>query len=457
MIEAIEGASDGLSIIGVSGPGGVGKSFLLNHVFEVLEPEKNGYLLLTADAANPDTRGDFFGIIEGQLFRRALSPPADRTKDYFPHLRDLAEQHRRIVAEAVAEMTKKGAPENVKHAAGVLLRAGRILNRTVKKTKEALDANGVADVDVEQALDDAWDLVRGLKGLQDATWLPGPVRDKLGITRRNRIKRDLYLLTASELRTDLAAALVGWEVKDAARITSGTIKGVSRLLLVIDDYEAIHSLLGDFLVGALVPTLADAPFRTVLIVAGRDDLESTHPGWAQHCRRYLKEQVRLAPFEASAANEMFAKAGIQEERWCALFEATQGYPFLISLAVEEAADYASESVVFLRRFYDRTTRWMTEREREWFVRICYLDRIDEDTLGAMFPDEKVSKIQDWFEREPSIRDPAASYFRVRPMVREKMLRYLEVRGPRRHGELTALAARAAGPRKQAAAETSVNN
>ncbi len=442
LVRALEDAPSGLSIVGLSGLGGVGKTFLLSHVLETVEPEKNGFLVLTADAANPDTRGDFFGILEGQLFRRNLSPPADHTKDYFPHLRDLAETHRAIISEALGEMAKEGAPEHVKRAANVLLRAGRILNRTVAKTTEALGALGVTDDDVEKSLDVAWDLVRSLKGLRDATALPGPLRDLFGVTRRNRIKRDLYAVTAAELRTDLAAALVGYETKDSQRATHGRIVGVDRLLLVIDDYEAVHSLLGDFLIGALVPALADAPFKTVLVIVGRDDLETTHPGWAQHCRRYLREQIRLAPFDEPAAHALFAASGIPQERWAPLFEATQGYPFLISLAVEEALQNADESVVFLRRFYERTTRWMSERERDWFIRICYLDRIDEDSLAKMFPAEKTAKIQDWFEREPSVRDPSAPYFRVRPMVREKMLRYLEVRAPSRHRELTALAATA---------------
>ena len=76
------------------GPGGVGKSFLLAHVLEAAQPARLGWLVLTADAANPDTRGDFLGLIEGQLFRRSLPPPADRTKDYFPHLREIAALHR---------------------------------------------------------------------------------------------------------------------------------------------------------------------------------------------------------------------------------------------------------------------------------------------------------------------------------------------------------------------------
>jgi hypothetical protein len=436
LTRALEDPPDGLSIVAISGPGGVGKTFLLSHVLESIVPEKLGYLTLSADAANPDTRGDLLGIVEGQLFRRVLGPPANRTKDYFPHLRAVADEHRSVVAQAMLELARKGAPESVIRAARLLLRGGRILNGTVAKTRAVLDAAGVESVDVEKAVDQAWEMVRGLPGLRDSTSLPGPLRDVLGITRKNRVKRDLYALTASVIREDLETALDAEErTTDRILATHRRIPGLDRLLLVIDDYEAMASLLGDFLVGALVPALATAPFHTVLVILGRDDLEVTHPGWAQHCRRFLKDQLRLAAFDEAAAGELFAAAGIEEARRPALFAATQGYPFLISLAVEEAADSSANSVVFLRRFYDRTTRWMTDREREWFVRVCYLDNVNVDTLGPMFPGEDVEVIQDWFEREASIRDPAAPVFRVRPLIREKVLRYLELRSPSRHTEM----------------------
>lgn len=440
LLRVIEDAPAGLSIVGISGPGGVGKSFLLGHVLETVEPARLGWLVLTADASNPDTRGDFLGLIEGQLFKRSLSPPADRTKDYFPHLREVASLHRDLVDRATAELTRQGAPEPVRRAAVALLRNARVLNKAVPRSRLALDATRIADGDVEKVLDEAWDAVRALPGLRDSTALWGPIRDLLGITRRNRVKRDLYAFTAAEIRADLSAALAGYEGRDFSRLTQSPIPGLRRLILVLDDYEAIGGLLDDFLVGSLVPELAAAPFQTILVVVGRDDIETAHPGWAQHCRRFLRDQIRLRPFDAAAAHGMFAAAGVPEARWPALFEATQGYPFLIHLAVEEAGDYGGDSVVFLTRFHDRVTRWMTDREREWFMRICFLDRVDEDSLRVCFPGENVARIQDWFEREPSVRDPAAPYFRVRPMVREKMLRYLEVRAPGRFRELSELAA-----------------
>lgn len=441
LLEVLRDPGPGLSVVGISGPGGVGKSFLLAHVLDQLEPVKAGYLLLRADGSNPDTRNDFFGVIDAQLFRRSLDAPADPGKDYFPRLREVVAEHRSVTEEAMHELAKKGAPENVRKAAKLLLRTGRVLNVAGSlPSRKALDvALSVDDRTVNEGLDVAWDLVRDLKGLRDATKLPGPLRDLFGVTRRNRVKRDLYALTAAELRTDLSAALSGYEKGDSKKITHRRIQGLDRLLLVLDDYEASAELLGDFLVGALAPTLATAPFRTVLVILGRDDLKTTHVGWDQHCRRHVKEQIRLTPFDRDATNRLFDQAGIDAARWPALYEATQGFPFLISLACEEANEAEAESVVFLRRFYDRTTRWMSERERDWFERVCYLDRVDEDTLATLFGADEIPVVQDWFEREPSVRDPAAAFFRVRPMVREKVLRYLEVRSPNRHQERTRIA------------------
>jgi hypothetical protein len=239
--------------------------------------------------------------------------------------------------------------------------------------------------------------------------------------------------------TDLSAAVSGYRPRDFFKITQEPIPGLSRVLLVIDDFEAIGPLLEDFIVGALIPKLAGARFQTVLIVLGRDDLEAMHPGWAQHCKRFIRDQIRLTPFGRESAFALLAEAGVPPERHEEYFKNTQGFPFLLNLLVEERMEDGAESALFLRKFYDRITRWMSAAEEEWFVKVCYLDAVNVDTLKLLFPESDVGKIQDWFEREASIRDPAARVFRVRPLVREKVLRYQEVRAPSRHRELLSLA------------------
>jgi hypothetical protein len=434
--ELVARPTAGLSIVSISGPGGVGKTFLWREAIEGPDADTAGAVVLSVDAASPSSRVELFALLEG-LCRRSLPPPADPRKDYFPRLRELAAHHRELERAVVAEVRgdHAGVPEETLVA---LLRAGRVLNAQLPLPLRAA-VKMVEEPDVRA-------FVRGARAMRERTVLPGPLRDALGITRRNRVKSDLYRLLAEELRGDLSAAIGGYEGRDRARLTQGSIRGARRLVLVIDDYEAVGELLGDFLVGALVPELALAPFDTVLVIVGRDDLEATHAGWAQHARQYLRATVRVAPFDRGAAFSLLEAAGLPEARWQAMFEATQGYPFLLTLAIEEATSEGAQSALFLRKFYDRTTRWMTPDEQGWFSRICYLDVVNEDSLARVFPVEMVRGVQDWFEREASIRDPASPVFRVRPLIREKVLRYLEVRAPSRHAELVALAsgARAGG-------------
>jgi hypothetical protein len=132
-----------------------------------------------------------------------------------------------------------------------------------------------------------------------------------------------------------------------------------------------------------------------------------------------------------------AAEGIPESRRAAIYELTQGFPLLLSLAIEDAATDGT-SALFLKRFFDRTTRWMSPDERDWFSRTCYLDEVNEDTLRRVFPEEDIVAVQNWFEGEASIRDPSSPKFRVRPLIREKVISYMEVRSPTRHRELRSL-------------------
>ena len=428
-----------VSVVGVSGPGGVGKSFFIDDALAAADPAALGYLRLRVDGSNRASVGDFFALLD-QLMPRSLAAPARPEADYFPQLRRVAAAHRDLL-DAVAEEIGP-ARDEVKKAAVALLRAGHRLNETVPKTRAYLDvrALGLSEASVAATLDAAWDLLETLAPLRQSTRLPGPLRDLLGVTFQNRVRGDLYGVTADAMLTDLAAALRGYRREDWHRVTHAPIGAVTHdLLLIVDDFEALAPTLEEFLVGALIPRLARATFKTVLVIAGRDDLDAMSPAWAQHCQRYIAAQVRLAPFDRATALAMLARADVPTERRGALFEATQGFPYLLNLVLDEAGREGADSALFLKKFIDRTTRWMSPTEQDWFGRVCYLDVVNEDTLARLFPAELVPHVQDWFEREPSIRDPAAEAFRVRPLIREKVLRYQALRSPQKHRDLLATA------------------
>ncbi|MDO9022887.1 MAG: hypothetical protein Q8S73_26400 [Deltaproteobacteria bacterium] len=440
LTEVIRKPPTQVSIVGVSGPGGVGKSFFIDDALAAVDPTALGYLRLRVDGSNRAAVGDLFALLD-QLMPRSLEAPARPDADYFPQVRRVAAAHRALV-DAVAEELGS-ARDDVKKAAVALLRAGHRLNETVPKTRSYLDvrATGLSETGVAATLDAAWDLLETLAPLRQSTRLPGPLRDLFGVTFHNRVRGDLYGVTADAMITDLTAALRGYRKEDWHRITHDPIgRGTNDLLLIVDDFEALAPTLEEFLVGALIPRLAQASFKTVLLIAGRDDLEAMSPSWAQHCQRYLAGQVRLAPFDRATALAMLESAEVAPERREAIFEATQGFPYLLHLVLDEAGREGADSALFLKKFHDRTTRWMNPTEQGWFVRVCYLDVVNEDTLARLFPAELVTQVQDWFEREPSIRDPAADAFRVRPLIRDKVLRYQALRSPQKHRDLMARAA-----------------
>jgi hypothetical protein len=438
LIESLnDGLNNGLNICGINGPGGIGKTYLVEHVLERIDLEKEGFLYLSVNAADPQKRGDFLGLIEGQLAPRSLPPPARPKTDYFPQIRDIAAIYRDFSHQVAIEMTKKDFSDDLKRLALTLLKTGRLLNRITPKTKEYFDASTLKDTDVTKSVEDFYEQIKNLESLKESTFLPGPIRDLVGTTRKNNVRRDLYGAVADGLITDLSAALTGYRKKDRWKVLHAPIPGMTRLLLLIDDFEVLADTLGDFLIGKLIPQLAAANFTTLILVVGRDDLEASHMGWAQHCRKYIRDEMRIEPLSREAAFQMLREAGIAEERIASVYESTQGFPFLLNLVIEENRNGEGDTALFLRKFFDRTTRWMSEREREWFSKICYLDDVNEDTLRWLFPAEEVPRIQQWFEKDP-VRDPTSRTFRVRPLIRDKVLRYQEVRTPSLHRKMLEL-------------------
>jgi len=115
---------EGLTICGISGAGGIGKSYLIEHVLSSIETTKPGWLTLRVDASQVQARGDFFALVDGQLARRSLGPPADPSIDYFPQTRRVAAAHRTLIARVTTELARNKAPDEVKRSAVAILKAG---------------------------------------------------------------------------------------------------------------------------------------------------------------------------------------------------------------------------------------------------------------------------------------------------------------------------------------------
>ena len=114
---------------------------------------------------------------------------------------------------------------------------------------------------------------------------------------------------------------------------------------------------------------------------------------------------------------------------------TQGNPFYVQLWIEEAS-CGGRAAVMLKRLHDRTTRWMSQRERGWLQHALFLDEVNVRTLRAMIGnEEEAAEAFNWFQCEGSVRDTSASIFRVREYLRSRLIDYLRVSDPDRSEEL----------------------
>lgn len=437
LTRAITEAPAGLTIVSVSGAGGVGKSYLVHHVLDSISARGEDVVVLKVDGSDRQRVHDFVGLVE-MLAPRQMAPPAKPKTDHFPSVRDVAEVHRQVLEEADRELEESGQPEEVRRAVTSVLRLGHALNQAIPKTKEYMDAAwlGVEKGRLHDGLDRAWDVARNLESLREKTRLPGLIRDGLGISRRNRVKRDLHGVMAEALVHDVRRLANPFHVKDLLPGRRDDAGAERKVLLWFDDYEAIGPTLGPFLISQLVSRLAsERDQSTVLLIVGRGDLQDMDTSWDQHCERYMLADgaVRLEPFDRESALAYLAEAAIEGERAERIWESTRGFPFLLSLLVEEE-DTEAGRASFLRRFYARTTKWMIPPRHEWFEHTCYLDEVSEDTLEVFFEPGLVGEIWSWFVDEPSICDPAGDHFQVRPLVRDKVLRFLELRSPKTHRE-----------------------
>jgi hypothetical protein len=426
-IEALEKAlcspSSNLEIIGISGYGGVGKTYLLNHVIDRVRPENAGRLVLWIDGAAKGLSEDFMRILSEMLAPQHLRGLGKSVKkDFFPSVRKLQTTFAAEREGLLAAIQKKGRAsatpgfDRIKEAVLVLIQLGNAFNRLAGKGGKG-GRESLRDAKLEDCAEKAFDLIQPY--VEDTSLLPAPLQDLFGITYKRKVRTQLFDVAADALITDLTAMLVGYQKQDWAKYTPDKIKGFDRLLLVVDDFEVMGKTLAPFLLGHLLPALRTAKFPTQVVVLGRDALPDTDPGFEHHFASNTRLQLRLNALSPHEAMQMLKKAGYTDARAKEINDQCKGLPFLLTAF----ADGRNQDALFYQRFHDRTTRWMTDVQKEWFLNLCYLDQVNRDTVSAMMPETDAGAVVDWFRHEASIRDDAAQCFRVKPLIREMVLQH----------------------------------
>jgi len=421
----------GVSLIGISGYGGIGKTYLLNEALRQSPAADSGYCEIRVDGSDREQTRDFMKLLNTGLSPIKL-PGGAIGKDYFLQVRKLEKAHAALLRDVEQETSKMEISEGVKTAMDFILTTGTFLNKAIPASRDWLDTEVLRALEIEDKVDDAIELIGNLESLNTVSFLPGPISDLLGVTYKRRIREDFFELAADSYVGDLSAAIVKNRQKDWFKMDQGSVKGLEGLLLIIDDFEILGKSTAEFLVANLIPHLQHASFPTTIIFLGRDDMKDVHVGFPHHHADKIVGALRLETLPLETAKALLMEHDYSPEEAANLAEETEGYPFLISILCESK----DRSVVFYQRFFDRTTRWMSRYEKEWVIPLAYLDKIDKEILSRMLPEESPAMIMEWFQREASIRDPNGTFYAISPFIRKMMCEYnLRIEGAGAHEEL----------------------
>jgi hypothetical protein len=423
VLKGREVADSKLTVLSIEGPGGIGKTFLYEHAVAGVDLTDREYLTLRADGSDPSAR-----TLVRAVARMVDGADAGAIRDrpsgyYFPSVDQVVKEIETIRSKAAAEFQRRYP--NDENARRALLRfldlafeAGKRINDAIPITKKHIDFHEL-DV-IRRLLEDTIPLMDSLREESAGFW------ECLGlggsITLRNAIKENACQPLAEALVSDLGAILFGYEWKRVFKPVHSKIKGIDRLLFVLDDYEMLQNPLAEFLTGHLLPALKAARFQSLVIVIGRDRLEVTHPAWSQHFKPNLLPRVVLAPLSRPEMDQLVESYGVtaHEEKERAWLD-TQGYPFYVQLWIEEVAAGA-RSAVMLKLVHDRTTRWMNDRQKGWLQNALFLDEVNVRTLRSMIGNkEEAVEAAEWFQVEGSVRDTTATVWRVRHYLRSRLV------------------------------------
>lgn len=435
-----DGLCPTVSIVSLSGPGGIGKTFLLEHLIRAANLGVRNYLRLGLSGA---TEARTLGQLVCHDLVRSCSQLDTTGADYFIETRRNLAALRAMDDRARAELDVATSNDaTLRRTADELFRLGVGLQAAVPLLKTYVDLAQLKSEHVDAVVS----LLEKARAYREEPRLLGGIfPDLRGKGRRNRLRTSLPGALADGLVADLSAILRRHRPQDRTKPMPSKVAGLDRLLLVIDDYESLVDRIGLFLADHLVPLLAREPFESLLVVLGRERLSDTHPVWRQRHEALIVGELRLQPFSRDEAEAFVRARGIASDAAVErILDDTAGYPYLLAGEVEGELDGAW-TALGLKSFFDRTTRWMTPTQRRWLTSLCFLDRVDLETIAEVLPDEDAERVLGWFKAESSVRSPTATRWEVLPIIRSRVCAYLKLDSPKRHGDLEARARRVNAP------------
>lgn len=417
-----------LTIQSIEGPGGIGKTSLFDHVFDSVDFKKQNYLILRVDGNSLSTDMVDHAVTTLIDSAKANNPLKNPPRHYFPTVQNVSNNIESIRAEFSDEIKRKSPEKEINYARliNLAMSMGETINEISPKTKSYINFEKISPL--QPIVNEAMPILESLQEESPSFF------ERLGIGNstalRNAIKKDACAEISRAFFSDMSAILSGYQNKDFLKASHSKLHGVDKLLIIIDDYEKLQYPFEAILVNHLLSSLKSAEFESVVFIIGRDQLEATNPAWDQHLKKHLMPRVELTPLSMNEMYEFVEAYGIdKEDEKKRAWKDTHGYPFYVQLWIDEHTS-GGRSALMLKRFYDRTTRWMNEQQKCWLKHVLFLNEINVKTLQRMFENKnEANAVFEWFKQEGSIRDTYGTVFRVREYLRSRLIDYLQISDP----------------------------
>jgi len=420
-----------LVIQSIEGPGGIGKTCLLDKVLDTCPLTDRGYLTLRVNGTISELPGLVF-YLEQLISSSTGSLGNDKPPTAsFPNTQKVILAFDTLKALAVKEYRQMEGNEYSDDELSIIINAaidlGGSFNQVFPKTKKFADFDKAPDM-IRKAMK-----LKELIPILSRSENPGlwyRFWNGAEITLMDEVRKDAPETFAKALFFDLHNLIGRWRNVPTQGKDLPLRKGIDRLLLIVDDFEHLHHNIDDFLIRCFLPKLLRGQFQSVVIILGRDQLAYTNPGWDQNLKATQALPIRMKPLSREDTDSLAEACGLgSPEEKARLWHETKGYPYYIQLFLEEI-ESGGQSAAMLGRVWDRHTRWMSEKGKEWLKATLFLEMVNKRTLRAMLGSpEEADEAFSWFREEGSIRDTSSPHYTVREYLRARLQAYLRISDP----------------------------
>ena len=415
-------------ILGISGSGGIGKTYLLNSVLQDFSLETRDVFPVQLDGKNKALLADFAGVVDEKLAPKTIRfKGAKANYDYFPETRKYITEFRKLTTRIEREIDRLASEQNLDKAvveiAKLIYRFGPEIAKKIphESTEAIIVALGFCE---KHGLEKK--IIPATKTLQALPVFQSNKFSKLRLSKSSKLSSELLSTFATAYEADIRSHLQGYRTNQILKFVHARSKQVNRMLLVVDDYESTRIPLGELLETHLLPAFSQAPYPVLVVIGGRDDIGVIDgQAFSKDLKHFVKDRIQLEPFTEEKGIQFLHDAGYENHEAESLYQKSNGFPFVLSLLADFKSSQGERPAVFYKQFFERTTQWMTPQQKEWLKQICYLENVDESSIQKMIPEVDAPTVMQWFSNEASVRDSKSRKFQVSPYIRQMLLQHHE--------------------------------